>query len=95
MNKLIGLASAMVLFAACGQSTEDACNEYVEAYNTCATAYIEGLGLEDTGGYDLGDICSPYASNNNSTSTEYFNCLTDFYSADCSESIPTDYDCTL
>lgn len=88
MNKFLALASASValFIAGCGPDLETACEDYINAVNTCVgEAYPDDAGTYEL---DAEATCSVYDGQKGDAaqaSADYLACLADAYnSADCS-----------
>ena len=79
------LALPVFALAGCGADVEGACQNYVDAYTTCATSYAEANGIDPTTVALPDTTCDVYAGTKDQESADLLNCYADVYNAaDCS-----------
>ncbi len=85
MRSLLFLAP--LFLAACGADVETACQNYFDAYNTCATEYADANGIDPATVVPDESICDVYAGYTDQASADLLDCQAAAYSSgDCSTS---------
>ena len=76
---------APLFLAACGADVEGACQNYVDAYESCAGEYADAMGVDPSTVALPDSTCDAYAGAKDQESADLLNCYADVYNnADCS-----------